>query len=352
METNDAALRDPLLEGENGVRALSNQLENRVGHAETVDFNISPAWEETMAKECNDAYEESNHMTAVHVFPLPKIMKNDIRRYFARMFMNTINSAELNKIQSYFQTFMVGPCKFIAEHQASANLHLPDRMVTAGPWLISHYVLGCFVQYPDLVLRLKNSRIVTSSGSPGSKIVMDLEVQGTKIHDLELVDWIPKVNQIQQQHTTEEKLAKKRRKPLAAKLLPAVGSDNHSEPVIDTDAVANASVAVGIDSVDTVDCSVKEQSGTELPVASLTGSATTELINKDTKRASAGTKRRGSKAFQEAMFNISEAQVHALFAKASLLPTPIAMTLGGTITLFLDDSNHVQHMSLSMKQIK
>ena len=38
----------------------------------------------------------------------PRVMKNDIRRYYSRMLMNTINSADFNQLQSFFSTFMTG----------------------------------------------------------------------------------------------------------------------------------------------------------------------------------------------------------------------------------------------------
>eukprot|EP01032_Pedospumella_encystans_P036062 gene36062-40788_t len=83
----------------------------------------------------------------------PKVMKNDIRRYFSRMFMNTINSGDFGKLQDYFNTFMMGPTKFVANHEkVDPSLHIPSLLIADGPRLMAHYLLGTFVMYPDMIL--------------------------------------------------------------------------------------------------------------------------------------------------------------------------------------------------------
>jgi hypothetical protein len=147
--------------------------------------------EPTTQRKTTTAKLSASRQATPSLLPLSKIVKNDIRRHMATMFMNTINSADLSKIQSYFRTFVVGPCMFVAEHQAKPEMRLPDKLITAGPRLMSHYVLGCFVQYPDMVMSLRSSRIVSNPRCAGSKIIMEMDIRGTKLNDLEFSDWVP-----------------------------------------------------------------------------------------------------------------------------------------------------------------
>jgi hypothetical protein len=190
--------------------------------------------------------------------PIPKIMKNDIRRYFSRMFMNTINSADFRNIQSYFHTFMAGPCKFVMAHETLPDLRIPDRMVTAGPRLMSHYLLGCFVQYPDMVISMKSSNIVTSSSWAGTKIVMEMEIRSTKMYDLEQDEWIPQIAELGAKYSeaqavkaaAEAQAAKKRRKAAALRVAAA---DLSLEPVALDSASTDCTPSVASSRSDSLD---------------------------------------------------------------------------------------------------
>lgn len=128
---------------------------------------------------------------------IPKVMKNDIRRHYSRMFMNTVNSADFANMQNYFNTFMAGPCKFIADHITHPDFAIPDRMIADGPRLMAHYLLGCFIMYPDMTLTMRDTRIVTSSSWVGTKIVMEMEIHSTKMYDLDLDAWVPQISTLE-----------------------------------------------------------------------------------------------------------------------------------------------------------
>jgi hypothetical protein len=333
---------------------------------------------------------------------IPKIMKNDIRRYFSRMFMNTINSADFRNIQSYFHTFMAGPCKFVADHELIPEFKIPGRLVAAGPTLMSHYLLGCFVQYPDMAMTMKNSSIVTSTSWAGTKIVMEMEIRSTKMYDLDFSDWIPQITDLDTKYgealalkaATEAQAVKKRRR--AASLKAAV-ADLSLEPVSLESAIGSVSPGSAGGSVtcqgewfpapavSATALVFTTETAADLPDApAVSPSATTAVKQpvgknapKKTKpegkasksKSTAASKKRNSDDLEltsdasdlsalapdaaprsEDDFQIPEAYVHSLFAKARLLPKPIELVLGGTITMFLDENNHMQHMGLDMRQ--
>ena len=129
--------------------------------------------------------------------PTSRSVLNDVRRYYARMFMNCVNSGDLPQVESYFNTFMSGPCNFVLKHNINPLFGIPPHLAAQGPRLFSHYLLGCFLTFPDMVLKLGSSNIITSKGWNGTKIVMETDVYCTKIYDLsEDFSWLPEVDQL------------------------------------------------------------------------------------------------------------------------------------------------------------
>mmetsp|Transcript_25929 Transcript_25929/g.43615 ORF Transcript_25929/g.43615 Transcript_25929/m.43615 type:complete len:215 (+) Transcript_25929:64-708(+) len=57
--------------------------------------------------------EEQQQQQQRQLTAIAKVPKNDIRRHYARMFMNTLNAGDLGITQKYFSTFMRGNCQFV-----------------------------------------------------------------------------------------------------------------------------------------------------------------------------------------------------------------------------------------------
>lgn len=122
---------------------------------------------------------------------IPRVLKNDIRRHYAPMFMNTINSADIRIMQDFFNTFMTRPCRLVGDQAMSPQFGFPDRIIAEGPRLTAHYLLGVFLMFPDLVVNLVDSKIITSNTWTGTKIVLEVDVRGTKVSALPVEAWIP-----------------------------------------------------------------------------------------------------------------------------------------------------------------
>lgn len=126
---------------------------------------------------------------------------NDVRRHYARMFITCVNSSDLHSVDSFFSTFMSGPCQIVANHRLSTAYGLPTHLDATGPRQFAHYLLGCFVTFPDLMLKLNESKIVTSTAWKGSKIIMDVEAHCTKIYDIPDYQWAPEVDKLSNLYT-------------------------------------------------------------------------------------------------------------------------------------------------------
>lgn len=122
---------------------------------------------------------------------IPKILKNDIRRYYIRMFMNTINSSDLFIVEDFFHTFMARPCRCVSIQTLQSELECPPNILVYGSRMITHYFLGIFLMFPDIIMKLVDSSIITSSGYTGSKIQIDMDIDATKVSSMPVEAWIP-----------------------------------------------------------------------------------------------------------------------------------------------------------------
>jgi len=48
---------------------------------------------------------------------------------------------------------------------------------------------------------------------------------------------------------------------------------------------------------------------------------------------------------------ISDDYVRALCAQATLVPSPLRVSMKGKMTMFLDENNHILHMNMTVSQI-
>lgn len=128
---------------------------------------------------------------------LSKIFANDIRGNVARMFMNTLNSGDSVNVQNFFNTFMTRQCKVLVSHlMRNPALNYPGLVVTDGPRQFSHYLLGAFVQFPDMTVSMQDCRLYTHKNWLGTKVEMDITVYGTKMCEIKREDWVPSLNQL------------------------------------------------------------------------------------------------------------------------------------------------------------
>ncbi len=155
-------------------------------------------------KESAGGGEEQNGIVSYEPMKTHRLthsVLNDVRRHYARMFITSVNSSDLLSVDSFFSTFMSGPCHIVANHRLSTVYGMPAHLDATGPRQFAHYLLGCFVTFPDLVLKLKDSKIITSTAWKGSKIVMDVEAHCTKIYDIPDYQWVPEVDKLSTMYT-------------------------------------------------------------------------------------------------------------------------------------------------------
>ena len=121
----------------------------------------------------------------------PKILKNDLRRSFARMFISAVNLGDFEKMQEFSHTFIRPNAPFSSRLMVSPEFCIPPVLHCVGPRSHVHYMLGCYVMFPDLVLNMGQSQIVTSNCWTGSKILIPFECVMTKTCNIPPECWVP-----------------------------------------------------------------------------------------------------------------------------------------------------------------
>jgi len=138
--------------------------------------------------------------TDVAHFGAPKVLKNDIRRSFARMFMNTINGGDLPMLQDFSTAFILPSSQFEASLKFSGDFGLPSVLGGRGPRALVHHLLGCFVMFPDMVGTMGDTQIITSTHWTGTKIVIPWDCKFTITHRIPAVCWIPPSDKAEQMY--------------------------------------------------------------------------------------------------------------------------------------------------------
>lgn len=108
----------------------------------------------------------------------PPILKRDIRREYARMFVNTMNLCDAELMSKYVRQFCAQTCVMVSGI-AMITASAPEPHTYEGNSLIAHVMPLAGKQMPDLVGYLCDVQIVRKKGVPGSALVMTGGLRGT-----------------------------------------------------------------------------------------------------------------------------------------------------------------------------
>jgi hypothetical protein len=133
----------------------------------------------------------------IRKFPIPKILKRDIRRDIPRMIMNVLNSHDSNTIAAFFHHVCVPSCfysdftrpsnktELISDTNSTASESSNDSDMPVNSETVNDLIDVLVVDmsvFPDLTVRLLKAGIVQSKDFKGSKVVLHCEMKGTKLY--------------------------------------------------------------------------------------------------------------------------------------------------------------------------
>ena len=135
---------------------------------------------------------------------LPAVPSNSIRISFSDMFLNTLNSGDFQHVQDFFQTFMTRNCCFTSTQEFPSILQIPNQLIVKGPIFYAHYLLGLNIMYPDMVLKVHNSRTIYDSKTKQTKVIMGVEYNLTKTLHIPYELWVPPEHLLNELHTARD----------------------------------------------------------------------------------------------------------------------------------------------------
>ena len=125
---------------------------------------------------------------------LPKIVQNDSRRNFSKMYMGMINGGDFQQVQDFSRSFIRPDAVFAARIQCNSEYQLPNFLHGWGPRAHVHYMIGIYVMYPDVVATFGETQLITSNQWPGTKVIIPWRVKMTKTYHIPVECWIPAEN--------------------------------------------------------------------------------------------------------------------------------------------------------------
>lgn len=150
----------------------------------TVDF-------EQEKNEDESSQKESPVQNPSSVIQLPPIVKSDMRRTFARIYMSMINGGDFRQVQDFSQSFIRPDAVFGARIRASSAYQLPSFLHGWGPRAHVHYMIGIYVMYPDVAVTYGDTKLITSNQFTGTKVIIPWQCQMTKTYHIPVECWIP-----------------------------------------------------------------------------------------------------------------------------------------------------------------
>jgi hypothetical protein len=199
---------------------------------------------------------------------------------------------------------------------------------------------------------------------------MEMDIRGTKLNNLEFGDWVPQATQLRGlYHRALVENAAGAVPVVKRKRRAAVRTEEATEAVIEGCTQLGSSDGVGSEfTVQNITIEphfhhtspdlpielgddLKPANAKQIVIPVLDMPVQKENKCGRSKQGVAHNRRSRAKAPLDADVDIPDAFVHALFSKASMVPEPVDLLVRGTITMFLDERNHVHHLALEMKQV-
>lgn len=120
--------------------------------------------------------------------PFHRILKRDVRRTYAQMYLNVMNSGDISLILAYFQRFYDQNCTMIRMVQVTENgdIRQKDIVHTCGRDLIALHFASIVESIPDLVCQWRDASIRQHFGSSGSEVILEASFKGTRFYNLNL----------------------------------------------------------------------------------------------------------------------------------------------------------------------
>lgn len=116
-------------------------------------------------------------------FPRPRVVRTDIRRSYANMFTNALNSANFPLLYGFFDTFCNRSYSHSITRQLNKAGHSPYTYQRKGVLSCAQFWFLHMLLMPDTVSVLTNAVVISPEDSLESRIECSYSLRATKIYD-------------------------------------------------------------------------------------------------------------------------------------------------------------------------
>lgn len=121
---------------------------------------------------------------------LPRVLKSDIRRNYANIFSNVMNSADEDLTRAFFKRF-TRPTFSLSFAVKDAAHNILEEKIFHGRGNVFRYFMSKYAALPDLFTRISEAKLRTSTAWDGkSELIAAMTVTGTQLYT------IPEQNQL------------------------------------------------------------------------------------------------------------------------------------------------------------
>jgi len=161
-------------------------------------------------RDCDNDDENENKLPMKKQYyqkvPFHRILKRDVRRTYAQMYLNVMNSGDISLTVAYFQRFYDQNCTMSRLMQVNENgqIRKTDMSQTYGRDLIALHFASLVESIPDLVCQWRDASIRQHLNSSGSEVILEASFKGTRFYNLNTDELKAAVEKYQQQTARKE----------------------------------------------------------------------------------------------------------------------------------------------------
>jgi hypothetical protein len=124
--------------------------------------------------------------TYIRKFPVPRVLRRDIRREYPTMLALAINSHDFSHLSGFFHAISIPTCQYMDINEGAPKVNLPVSRRGYNLEELIHLIAVGLQSMPDAVFTIEKAYIVQTRDNEGSKIVIHADVKSTFFVDTEL----------------------------------------------------------------------------------------------------------------------------------------------------------------------
>lgn len=113
-----------------------------------------------------------------------------MRLAFVQRFMSSVSSGDFEEVQNFSKMFIRPDAPLDVRFQNDEAFYIPKCLCGVGPRSHILYMLGCFVMFPDMIVRMGQAQLITSNYRAGTKIILPWQCLMTKTHHIPDALWV------------------------------------------------------------------------------------------------------------------------------------------------------------------